>query len=429
MNPIAYQASFGQHVAVIGAGVVGAATAIELLRDGQRVTVIEPGSPGGDQAASYGNGGWLSPSSVLPGSWPGLWKQLPGYLLDPLGPLAIRPSHVPRAAPWLWRMAKAGATTARVRRLAHALRPLVADCPQRHRALAEAAGVGELIRQTGLLFVFPSRAEYEAEGEGWKIRAECGVRWIELDENELRQREPSLDRRYTFGLFIEDGGHCVDPGAYVAALVRHAQARGAALMQASALGFDISGGRLSTVRTDMGSVACDKAVIAAGARSKHLARQVGDTVCLESERGYHVIIADPESYPRHPIMPSDGKMVNTMTSGGLRIAGQVEIASLDAAPNWKRAEILCSHALRTYPGLPRELPRERVRFWMGHRPATPDSLPCIGPASGCMDVVHCYGHGHIGLSAGAISGRLAADLVAGKSPVIDPAPYDPTRFN
>ncbi|MCW3473776.1 NAD(P)/FAD-dependent oxidoreductase [Limobrevibacterium gyesilva] len=417
------------HVVVIGAGIVGAATAVELLRDGHRVTIVEPGDPGGEQAASYGNGCWLSPSSVLPVSAPGLWKKLPRWLADPLGPLAVRWSYLPKAAPWLLRFLGAGSSMAKVRKLATALQPLVHRAPDLHKQLAEEAGVGELIHKTGLLYIFPTRADYEAQAESWQVRRDNGIRWIELNQDELRQREPSLDRRYTFGLFIEEGGHCTDPGGYVAALVRHAQAQGADLIRAKALGFDIAGGRLRAVRSSAGAIACDKAVIAAGAWSRDLARQVGDRVQLETERGYHAMITNPESFPRYPIMPSDGMMANTMTVHGLRVAGQVEIAGLDAVPNWKRAEILRDYALRTYPGLPRNLPPERVKVWMGHRPSTPDSLPCIGAASGCADVVHCYGHGHIGLAAGALSGRLAADLVGCRTPVIDPAPYNPARFN
>ncbi len=417
------------HVVVIGAGIVGAATALELQRDGHAVTIVEPGDPGGEQAASYGNGCWLSPSSVIPMSAPGLWRKVPGYLADPLGPLAIRWAYLPHLLPWLRRFITAGATPARVRRIARALRPLVEDCPAWHLALAEEAGVGHLIERRGLLYVFPTRADFEAEALSWTIRHETGVRWIELDENDLRQREPSLDRRYTFGLVVEDGGHCTDPGAYVAALVAHAQAQGATLMRARAQSLRIVAGKLRAVVTDAGEVACDRAVIAAGAWSKTLAAQAGDRVVLETERGYHAVISDPEAHNRTPMMPSDGKMATTMTRGGLRIAGQVELAGLDAAPNWKRAEILRDYALRTFPGLPRDLPPERVRVWMGHRPSTPDGLPCIGVASGCADVVHAFGHGHVGLASGPISGRLAADLVSGKPPIIDPAPYRPARFN
>jgi D-amino-acid dehydrogenase len=416
------------HVTVVGAGIIGAATSVELLRDGHRVTIIEPGDPGGEQAASYGNGCWLSPASVVPMSMPGLWKRVPGFLADPLGPLAIRWRHLPRLAPWLWRHLRAGSTVAKVEATARALRPLLADAPQRHRALAEAAGLGDLIRRQGLLHVFPTRADFAAEALAWRIRRDNGISWIELDEDDLRQREPALDRRYRFGVLIEAGGHCLDPGAYVAGLVRHAVDRGATLRRDRALGFRIEAGRLRAVRTETGEVACDRAVICAGAWSRALARAAGDRVPLETERGYHAVITGPEVGPRTPLMPSDGKMANTMTPAGLRLAGQVELAGLQAAPDWRRAQILRDHALRLYPGLPRDLPAARVRVWMGHRPSTPDGLPVLGPASGCADILHGFGHGHIGLASGALTGRLLADLVGGHKPVIDPQPYAARRF-
>ena len=416
------------HVAIIGAGIVGAATALELLRDGHRVTIIEPGEPGGEQAASYGNGAWLSPSSVVPPAMPGLWRRVPHFLTDPLGPLAIRWRYLPRLAPWLWRFVQAGSTVARVEALARALRPLVADAPDRHRRLAEQARVAALIERRGLLYIFPRRADFEAEALAWRLRRDNGVEWLELDSDELRQQEPELDRRYTFGVLVQAGGNCTDPGAYVAALVSHAVSLGAAQVRAAATGFRIEAGRLAAVTTVAGEVACDAAVIAAGARSRALALAAGDRVSLETERGYHAVISMPGTGPRHPIMPSDGKMVVTMTRGGLRIAGQVELAGLDAAPDWRRAAILRDFALRTFPNLPRDLAADRVKTWMGHRPSTPDGLPVIGAASGCADVFHAFGHGHVGLAAGPITGRLVADLIGGRQPVIDPAPYSPRRF-
>ena len=181
------------HVVVIGAGIVGAATAIELLRDGHRVTILEPGEPGGEQAASYGNGTLLNPSSVIPMSSPGIWRKVPGWLADPLGPLAIRWRYLPRLLPWLTRFLRAGATEARVAATARALRPLLLDAPELHRRLAEEAGVGDLITRQGVLFVFPSRADFEAEALAWRLRRENGVRWLELSADELRQREPALE--------------------------------------------------------------------------------------------------------------------------------------------------------------------------------------------------------------------------------------------
>ncbi|HSZ91501.1 MAG TPA: FAD-dependent oxidoreductase [Acetobacteraceae bacterium] len=416
------------NVVVIGAGVVGAATAIELQRDGHRVTILEPGEPGGEQAASYGNGTLLNPSSILPMSSPGIWRKVPGWLADPLGPLAIRWRYLPRLLPWLTRFLRAGATEARVAATARALRPLLLNAPELHRRLAEEAGVSELISRQGMLSVFPSRAEFVAEELEWRLRRENGVRWLELSADELRQREPTLSRRYSFGVLVEENGQCRDPGAYVAALVRHAVAQGAELRRARALGFRIEGARLLAVRTDAGEIAADRAVIAAGARSHVLAAAAGDRVPLETERGYHAVIADPGIAPRYPVMPSDGKMACVMTPQGLRLAGQVELAGLDAAPNWRRAEVLRDFARRVFPDVPADLPASRVKVWMGHRPSTPDGLPCIGPASGCPDIVHAFGHGHVGLTAGAATGRLVADLISGRQPAIDIAPFAAQRF-
>ena len=415
-------------IAVIGGGVVGLACAIELLRDGHAVTIIEPGPPGGEQSASYGNGTLLNPSSVIPMSSPGLWRKIPGYLTDPLGPLTIRWSSLPRLMPWLWRFVQAGSTTAKLAATARALAPLLADAPALHRTLAGEAGAGDLIVRQGVLFAFPNRSVFEAEALSWNLRRDNGVQWLELDEDELRQREPALDRHYKFAVLVEENGQCRDPGAYVAALARHAVLLGATPRRTGATGFRIQSGRLHAVTTRDGEILCDRAVIAAGAWSKSLARAAGDRVFMETERGYHVVIADPGVEPRYPVMPSDGKMACVMTPAGLRLAGQVELAGLDAEPNWRRAEVLLKFARKVYPSLPADLPPERIRFWMGHRPSTPDGLPVLGLASGCSDVVHAFGHGHVGLTAAAMTGKLVADLIAERPPPFDLAPFSATRF-
>ena len=127
------------------------------------------------------------------------------------------------------RLVRAGSTVTRVEAAARALRPLVADAPERHRRLAEEAGVPGMIERRGLLYIFPSRADFVREALAWRLRRDNGVEWLELDADELRQQEPELDRRYTFGALVQAGGNCTDPGGYVAALVQHAQAQGAAL--------------------------------------------------------------------------------------------------------------------------------------------------------------------------------------------------------
>lgn len=417
-----------RHIVVIGGGIVGACTALALLKDGHRVTLLEPQEPGGEQAASYGNGAFLSPASIIPMSVPGLWKKVPGFLLDPQGPFTIRWRYLLRLMPWLIRFVKAGATPAKTARTARILSSLLSDAPARHLALAEACGLTGLIRQDGLLYAYPDREAFANEASSWQLRRDNGVEWTELNEQALHAFEPALSPRYTFGVLVETGGHCLDPGGYVRGLVRSFTDQGGELIQARAEGFNIANGRLHGVKTDKGSMVCDGAVIAAGIHSRVLAQQLGDAVCLESERGYHIEIKGPATGPRIPVMPADGKMANTMTLGGLRASGQVELASVSTAPDWKRADILLHHLLKTYPGLGDDPTRLTLSRWQGNRPSTPDGLPVIAMSAATPDVVHAFGHGHVGLASAPMTAQIVASLFTGKLPPIDVAPFAASRF-
>lgn len=418
-----------RHVAVIGAGIEGACSALALLRAGHRVTLLDPGRPGGEQAASFGNAGWFSSHSVLPPSLPGLWRKVPGFLSDPLGPLAIRWSYFPKVLPWLLRYLSAGASEAKLLRIAQALRPLLKDSPLLHEALAREAGVPELVERKGLIHAFHTRAGFEAEAMGWRIRRQVGIDWRELEGEALRAVEPDLDPAYGFGVLVEEAGRCLDPGAYVAALVAQARREGATLRPVAARGLRIEGGRLRGVALADGSqLDCEAATICCGAHSVALAAQAGDRVPLETERGYHVMLRGTNIGPRHSMSLSAARMVVNPMRDGLRAAGQVEIAGLAAAANWKRAEILRDHLLKSFPDLPDPFPAERVSVWMGHRPSMPDGMPCLGPASATPDVVHAFGHGHVGLVAGPRTGRIVAQLLSGRAPEIPIAPFAPTRF-
>ncbi len=416
-----------KHVVVIGAGVIGAATAEALLRAGHRVTLLDPGPPGGPQAASFGNGAFLSPASIIPMSMPGIWMKVPGYLLDPAGALTIRWRYLPRLMPWLIRFLLSGFTRPRVERTAAVLAALLADAPNRHRALADRIGRPELIRQDGLVYAFADRAAFASEGLGWELRRKHGVKTEALDRAALAARVPALGPQYGFGLLLTEGGHCTDPGGYVAAIADWCVSQGATLRTTTATGFDIAAdGRLRAVLTAEGPIACDAAVIAAGIRSRDLARAAGDAVPLESERGYHVEIRTPAVAPDIPVLPQDGKMANVRTRTGLRASGQVELASADAAPDWHRADILLAHLRTTYPGLAAGTPE--VTRWQGNRPSTPDGRPVIARSTRSPDIVHAFGHGHIGLVSAPMTAALVADLLAGRTPGMDITGLSATRF-
>lgn len=431
-------------VAVIGSGIVGVCCALELLQDGHSVSMIDPGEPGGEQAASYGNGAWLSPSSVVPMSTPGVLKKVPGYLRDHTSPLTIRWQFLPSLMPWLIRFIRAGQTVAQVERTAKALSSILSDAPLRHQTIAQLIGRGDLIRQTGLIYPYPSRHDFAAESLAWHLRKVNGIAWQELEADDVAQTIPELGKRYRFGVAVPAGAHCTDPGDYVASIAAYCLRRGAKRFKAEAFGFEFSrtdtGNRLSGVQSTKGLIPCDRAVIAAGIRSKMLCDSLGEKISLESERGYHVVFENPGFELSSPLMPGDAKMAITSTRAGLRVSGQVELASASAAPDWRRAEILRRFALDNFPtlqGNPLHLQRidhpslvpQGLKRWMGHRPSTPDGLPILSASSVCSDVFHAFGHGHVGLASGPISGRAIADLISKRASELDLAPFSARRFS
>ena len=415
----------GKTVGVIGAGMVGIAAASWLQRDGHDVFVLDPGNPG--EGASFGNAGCLNGSSVVPMSMPGTVKSVPRWLLDPTGPLAIRWRYLPMLAPWLIRFIRAGAPE-RVQAQARALRALLAPSVETLLPLAKAAGVEDLIHRAGHLWAYRSEAGFQKDQAAWRLRRDNGVVVTELDADQLRQHEPALSREFVRGILVEENGHLGNPLRMVQGLAQAVVRNGGKIRQARALGFALEGNRMKSIRTDRGDFPCDAAVVAAGAWSAPLAASLGDRVPLETERGYHLMIRDPEIMPRLPVADADAKFVATPMETGLRFAGTVELAGLKAPPDWRRARLLLEQGRHLLSGLKDSYPEERLSLWMGHRPSLPDSLPCLGASTRSPDVVYAFGHGHVGMAASPMTAKLVAELVAGRPPSIDITPFRAGRF-
>lgn len=415
----------GKTVAVIGAGMVGVATASFLQRAGHDVIIVEPGHPG--EGASFGNAGCLNASSVVPMSMPGtIWK-VPRWLVDPMGPLVIRWSYLPTLAPWLIRFIRAG-TPEKVRHQARALRSLLEPSIATLTPLVRDAGAEDLVRRVGHLVVYRSAQSFLNDSPAWTLRRDNGTTWDELNADELRQLDPNLSRDYVKGVLVAENGHTVNPHRLVNALAETFCRRGGRIEKRRTLGFELDGTRLKGIRTDAGVLAADAAVVAAGVWSKPLAAELGNTIPLETERGYHLMIRDPEVSPRIPTADADGKFVATPMELGLRLAGTVELAGLDAPPDWRRAWVLLWHVHRMFPALKDNYPEARLTTWMGHRPSVPDSLPVIGRSRRTPDVIYAFGHGHVGMAAGPMTGKVAAELVSGVTASVDVGPFSPERF-
>jgi len=418
-------ASEAKRVGVIGAGMVGVCTASWLQRDGHSVFLVEMGQPG--HGASFGNAGCFNGSSVTPMSMPGVIRNVPRWLFDPVGPLSLRWSYLPAITPWLLRFVRAG-TPEKVRAQARALRPLVGPTLEALKPLITAAGAEDLVHRLGHLYAYRSAESLKKDRLAWELRRENGVEIDQFDADELRQLEPALSRDYVRGVLVRENGHTSNPLKLVKRLLEHFLQSGGEIVRARAHGFRLEGRRIAAIQSDAGDLPADAVVVCAGAYSKPLSAALGDRVPLETERGYHLMISDPESMPRIPTADADGKFVAMPMETGLRFAGTVELAGLAAAPDWRRARILLAQGRKMLPGLAASHPEERISVWMGHRPSLPDSLPVLGPSRASPDVFYAFGHGHVGMTAAPMTGKVVADLVAGRPPAIDIAPFAARRF-
>ena len=351
---------------------------------------------------------------------PGAAWRVPGWLFDPLGPVALRPAELPRLLPWLLDWLRA-CTAARSEHVAAALAALLgqvyADLPP---LLAEIGLSGDLHR-LGALTVYRSAAGCRADAAGWALRRRHGIVCEEIGGDAARALEPALGPGIAAAVFTPDWSHVSDPKAIWAALLAAARARGVAVETGRVA--DLA--RPGRVRLDDGrEAACDAVVVAAGAWSAALARSAGDRVRVTSERGYNVTLPDPGVHLRREVIFAERQFVATPLAPGLRIGGAAEFAGLTAPPNYARARALRRLAHDYLPGLRDGGGSE----WMGQRPATPDSLPVIGASRRRPDVVYAFGHGHLGLTLAATTARLVADCVARRPPGIAMPPYAAERF-
>lgn len=410
------------HIAVIGTGIVGSCTAAWLQRDGHRITFVDPQEAG--EACSFGNAGSLSPSACLPVGMPGMWKKVPRWLLDPLGPLTVRWAYAPVVLPWLLRMLR-HSSREEVTRIATALRTLLAPIFDSYAPLLAHAQAQHLVRRSGCLYVFSSRETAAQWAWGMKLRRSLGVQMRDVEQDELEALEPDLKGRFRFGILAPENGSTTDPSALVKALHAQCLADGATHLRQRVTGFERQGSRVTAVKLDAGApLAVDGVVVAAGAWSGRLAAALGSPVMLETQRGYHVTVQSSNLQLRHTVMAVEHNLMVNPMAMGLRLAGTVEFAGLAAEPNLARADALLAQGRQLFP----HLDTSAFTRWMGHRPCLPDSLPVVGPARSADNAWLAFGHGHMGMCMGATTGREIAHLVAGRPTQVDLAPFSPERF-
>jgi len=407
--------------AVIGAGIIGTTLAHALQKRGRDVVLIERDQPG--MGASYGNMASIAVTEFMPASRPSVWRQIPGWMLDPEGPVRVRPAYMPKLVPWFLRFI-AASRPSRLRELEAQGAALCQRVFDDLLPLLKETGLEGEFSEEGCLSLYTDEAEFRADREHIEILERFGFPHEVIGRQAIKALEPELSDRIGMAVLFPQNRSMRNPYQLVVKLAERFCEQGGRIVPGEAVGFE-RGERIQAVRLKDGRrVAADEVVIAAGVYSAKLAKLLGEPIPLETERGYHTQIMKPGISMKHSIIwPARAFMV-TPTAGGIRVGGTVEMAGIDAAPDYRRSKITVKRAKEALPNLQ----CEDFTEWMGHRPAFPDTVPVMSASAKTKGLYYATGHGHLGLTYAATNARLMADLITGVKPPIDMKPYRVDRF-
>jgi len=412
----------GNHIAIIGAGIVGVSTAIWLQRKGYAVTLID--REGVAAGTSYGNAGILASSGIIPVTTPGLIFKAPGMLLSSDQPLFARWSYLPKMVPWLVQFLRK-ANLKDMKRITTELHKVMYDSVEQHLVIAKGTGAEKFIKSAPYVHAYGSKSEFDKDALYWDTLRQVGLDLVEMTADEIANYDPNLQGKFGYGIRSTVDGQITDPGEYIKALAEHFEDEGGKFMLGEIMDIESEGSRVTGVKTTTGkTIHADHFVLTAGAWSRPLAQKLGVKVPLETERGYHLEFVNANIELKSPVMVTSGKFAMNSMNGRLRCAGIVELGGLEAKPNRAPFELLKRKVFSLFP----ELEYDSINEWMGFRPSTPDSLPVIGNFPKGQNVWAGFGHQHLGLTGGPKTGYWLAQMIAGETPNEDLSAFKVERF-
>jgi D-amino-acid dehydrogenase len=411
-------------VVVVGAGLPGTAIARELAARGEKVTLVDRQEPG--HGTSFGNMASIAVNGFDAASRPSTWKKLPFWMMNPQAPVTADPVYAVKMIPWFLRFLAAGRPK-RIREIEDAGASLATRSLGDIRNLLAQLNALELISEATCLQLYETEKAFQDGQDNLDLMQRYGLRYEVLTGAALREREPLLNPAILKAVLLPDNHFITDPLGYVTRMALDMQARGGEVLRGDLARIERDNrGVIAVVLKDGRRIETGRVVVAAGMETSDIARSMDEPIPLETERGYHTQIMAPGGGGalRYSLIWPERAFMVTPTAGGIRVGGSVEMAGLTRAPNWRRARILVAHAKFAVPSLKVDNTSE----WMGHRPATPDTIPILSASAKTKGLFYATGHGHLGLTYSATTGIVMADLVQGRTPAVDLKPFRIDRF-
>jgi len=407
-------------VGVIGAGIQGVCIALNLIKKGFNVTILDKDEPGAG-SASYGNAGHFSPYASLSMNRPDILIDVPAMLLSTTGPLALRWNYVPKMIPWFIKFVR-NCTKKRMMHTAKYMHQILDLAIPAYDELFQEIDVSGLVESKGILYFWTNRDLKSRELE-MKVREELGVEQKLLKPHEIHDLEPHIKKIYHGGVLYPSARHARNPKKILLKLFELFLKRGGKFVKEYVETINFSSNNKPLIKTNFNSYSFDKAVISCGAFSKKLTDQVNEKIPLDTERGYHVHFKGYDHLLKRPVIFLNRGFGITPMEQGLRVVGTVEFGGLNNPPSKKRIQNLVNNAKYLFPEL-----KKHEDEWLGFRPTLPDFLPVLGPSKNYKNLFYSFGHHHLGWTLGAISGKILAGMIAKENTNLDLSPYNSLRF-
>jgi|TARA_B110000438_G_scaffold257411_1_gene265477 D-amino-acid dehydrogenase len=407
-------------VVVIGAGIQGVCTSLNLVKRGFEVTLLDRDEPG-KNTASYGNAGHFSPYASVPINRPDILTDIPSMLMSSSGPLALKWNYVPKMIPWFLKFIR-NCTKKKMLHTAKYMHQILDLALPAYDELFNEIDVSNLVENKGILY-FWTKKDLKSRDLEINIRKNLGVKQNILTPHEIHDLEPHIKKIYHAGILYPNARHARNPKKILLKLFDLFLKKGGNFKNENVETINFSPENKPIVKTNLNNYTFDKAVITCGAFSKKLTDQVNEKIPLDTERGYHVHFKGHDHLLSRPIIFLNRGFGITPMEQGLRVVGTVEFGGLDNPPSKKRIFNLVNNAKYLFP----ELTKHHDE-WLGFRPTLPDYLPVIGPSTVHKNIFYSFGHHHLGWTLGAISGKIVAGMVAGENTNLDLLPYSSSRF-